>query len=91
MVPSHISHFAPILEFNTLFMKEHKIKSITFDIIDKRDFQIDEDKNPMNYYEFNKSGLLSRFYYTSIIKTIEKTAPLFFSHPAYLCGFTDQV
>ena len=72
LVPSPNSAFAPILEFNTPFVKEHKIKSITFDIIDKRDFQIAEDKNLMNYYEFNKSGLLSRFYYTSIIKTIEK-------------------
>ena len=72
LIPSANSAFAPILEFNTEFVKKQKIRSITFDIIDKRDFQIAEDKNLMNYYEFNKDGLLSRFYYTTIVKTIEK-------------------
>lgn len=72
LIPSANSAFAPILEFNTALVKSQNIKSITFDIIDKKDFQIAEDKNLMNYYEFNPEGLLSRFYYTSIIKTIEK-------------------
>ncbi len=71
-MPSANSAFAPILEFNTNFVKKQKIRSITFDIIDKRDFQIAEDKNLMNYYEFNEEGLISRFYYTTIVKTIEK-------------------
>lgn len=72
LVPSPNSAFAPILEFNTPFVRKQKIKSITFDIIDKKDFQIAVDKNLMNYYEFNSDGLLNRFYYTSIAKTIEK-------------------
>lgn len=72
LIPTHSSAFSPILEFNTPFVKKHKIKSITFDIIDKKDFMVAEDKNLMNYYEFNTEGLLSRFYYTTISKTIEK-------------------
>ncbi len=72
MIPSPNSAFAPILEFNTGFVKEKKIKSITFDIIDKKDFMVAEDKNLMNYYEFNPDGKLSRFYYTTISKTIQK-------------------
>lgn len=31
-----------------------------------------EDKNLINYYEFNTEGKLTRFYYTTISKTIEK-------------------
>lgn len=72
LIPSPHTAFAPILEFNTAFVKEHKIKSITFDIIDKKDFMVAEDKNLMNYYEFNSDGKLSRFYYTTIAKTIQK-------------------
>lgn len=72
LIPTHVSAFAPILEFNTPFVKEHKIKSIVFDIIDKRDFMVAEDKNLINYYEFNSDGKLTRFYYTNIVKTIEK-------------------
>ena len=61
-----------MLAFNQEFVKAQKIKTITFDIIDKRDFAVAEDKNLINYYEFNSNGQLVRFYYTNIIKTIEK-------------------
>lgn len=60
------------LPFNTNYIKQQKIKSITFDIIDKKDFQVAEDKGLLNYYEFNSNGLLTRFYYTSVIKIIQK-------------------
>ncbi len=72
LIPSPTSAFAPLLDFNSDFLKDRKIKSITFDIIDKKDFAVAEDKNLMNYYEFNSEGLLLRFYYTTIAKTIEK-------------------
>jgi len=60
------------LEFNTPFIKQQKIRSITFDIIDKKDFEAPVDKNLIHFYEFDNSGLLKRFYYTNILKSIEK-------------------
>lgn len=78
--PTPNSAFAPLLDFNTEYIKEQKIKSIKFDIIDKKDFEVAEDKNLINYYEFNTDGLLQRFYYTSISKSVQKeyhTAPVY--------------
>lgn len=72
LAPTPESAFEPQLPFNTSYIKERKIRSITFDIIDKKDFQVAEDKGLLNYYEFNTQGLLARYYYTSIIKVIEK-------------------
>lgn len=72
LAPTAESAFEPQLPFNTNYIKSRKIKSITFDIIDKKDFQVAEDKGLLNYYEFNTQGLLARYYYTSIIKVIEK-------------------
>lgn len=78
--PSPNSAFEPLLEFNTPFIKEQKIRSITFDIIDKKDFEAPVDRNLVRYYEFDSTGLLKRFYYTNIIKTIEKE---YHSQPVY--------
>jgi hypothetical protein len=78
--PSPQSAFEPLLDFNAIFIKEQKVKSITFDIIDKKDFEAPVDKNLMHYYEFDSAGFLKRFYYTTIIKTIEKE---YHSQPVY--------
>ncbi|MDF2447631.1 MAG: hypothetical protein K0R26_135 [Bacteroidota bacterium] len=72
LLPTAETAFESQLPFNTEYIKTQKIKSITFDIIDKKDLQVAEDKGLLNYYEFNKEGLITRFYYTSIIKTIQK-------------------
>lgn len=72
LAPTAESAFEPQLPFNTAYIKSQKIRSITFDILDKKDFQVAEDKGLLNYYEFNTLGLLSRYYYTSILKVIEK-------------------
>ena len=56
--------------FNSDYIKKHNIKVLIFDIMDKKDLQIAEDKGLIHYYEFNKEGLLTRFYYTIISKTI---------------------
>lgn len=81
--PTAASAFEPLLEFDKETIKSNKIKSITFDIIDKKDFQVAEDKNLMNYYEFNTDGQLVRFYYTTIAKTIQKE---YHSQPVYRRG-----
>jgi hypothetical protein len=78
--PTPQSAFEPLLDFNTPFIKQQKIKTITFDIIDKKDFEAPVDRNLMHYYEFDSTGLLKRFYYTNIIKTIEKE---YHSQPVY--------
>ena len=70
--PTPQSAFEPLLEFNTPFIKQQKIKSITFDILDKKDFEAPVDRNLVHLYEFDTTGLLKRFYYTNIVKTIEK-------------------
>lgn len=78
--PTPQSAFEPLLEFNTSFIKNQKIRSITFDIIDKKDFEAPVDRNLVHFYEFDSIGLLKRFYYTTIVKTIEKehrTAPVY--------------
>ncbi|MES2567248.1 MAG: hypothetical protein V4565_10300 [Bacteroidota bacterium] len=72
LLPTAETAFESQLPFNTEYIQTQKIKSITFDIIDKKDLQIAEDKGLLNYYEFNKEGLLTRFYYTSINKIIQK-------------------
>ena len=78
--PSPQSAFEPLLEFNTPFIKQQKIKSITFDILDKKDYEAPVDRNLVHLYEFDTTGLLKRFYYTNIVKTIEKE---YHSPPVY--------
>ncbi len=80
LIPTAETAFESQLPFNTEYIRSQHIKSITFDIIDKKDMQVAEDKGLLNYYEFNKTGLISRFYYTSIVKVIQKE---FHSGPKY--------
>ncbi len=70
ILPSYSATPDKYPNFNKEFIKENKIKSLVFDIIDKKDMQIAEDKNLVHYYEFNKEGQLTRFYYTVVAKTI---------------------
>ncbi len=58
--------------FNEAYIKENKIKRITFDIIDKKDLQEAIDRNLVEVYEFNTQGLLTRNYHTQIKRTIQE-------------------
>lgn len=80
LIPTVESAFEPQLPFDDDYIKAQRIKSITFDIIDKKDMQVAEDKGLLNYYEFNHQGQLTRFYYTSIAKVIQKE---YHSGPVY--------
>ena len=80
LIPLAESAFDKQLPFNTSYIKTNNIKAITFDIMDKKDFETVEDKGLLNYYEFNGSGFLTRFYYTNIAKIIQKE---YFSKPVY--------
>jgi hypothetical protein len=66
--------------FNAAEVKKRKIKSITFEMVDKKDFQIAEDKDLSKHYEFDTEGRLKRSYYTVIKKIIQKD---FYSAPVY--------
>ena len=83
LIPTAETAFENQLPFNTEYIKSQNIKSITFDIIDKKDLQVAEDKGLLTYYEFNTNGLLTRFYNTSIIKVIQKE---YHSEPVYRRG-----
>jgi hypothetical protein len=83
LIPTAETAFENQLPFNTEYIKSQKIKSITFDIIDKKDLQVAEDKGLLTYYEFNTNGFLTRFYNTSIIKVIQKE---YHSEPVYRRG-----
>lgn len=80
LIPSPESAFDKQLSFNREYIRSFKIKTITFDIIDKKDFQVAEDKNLVHYYEFDTEGRLKRFYYTTINKVIQKE---YHSGPVY--------
>src|SRR5690606_31437694 len=58
--------------FNRDFIRSKGIKKITYEIIDKKDFEVPVDKSLTEIYEFDDEGRLSRFYYTTITKTFEK-------------------
>ncbi len=66
--------------FNSAEVKKRKIKSITFEMVDKKDFQIAEDKDLSKHYEFDSEGRLKRSYYTVVKKIIQKD---FYTAPTY--------
>lgn len=90
LIPTTQSAFDKLLAFNAAFIKSNNVKTITFDIIDKKDFQVAEDKNLVQYYEFDKEGRLKRFYYTIINKVIEKeyhSGPVYRKHRKISNGY----
>jgi hypothetical protein len=72
LVPTPETAFEQQHNFNANLIRQKNVKKITFEIVDKKDFEIAVDKNLVETYEFNSSGQVSRFYYTNIVKTIEK-------------------
>jgi hypothetical protein len=64
--------FADTYPYTSELIKQKKIKRIIFDIIDKKDFEVAQDKQLIENYEFNSEGLLTKYYYTIISKIIER-------------------
>ena len=83
LIPLAESAFESQLPFNTEYIKKENIKSITFEILDKKDLEVAEDKGLLNYYEFYPTGKLKRYFYTTISKIIQKE---FYSEPIYKRG-----
>ena len=71
-MPTPATAFEKNHNFNADLIKQKNVRKITFEIVDKKDYEIAVDKNLVETYEFDTNGKLNRFYYTSIIKTIEK-------------------
>ena len=80
LVPGDNGNSDNSFSFNAEEIKKRKIKTIVFEIVDKQDFKIVEDKDLSKHYEFDSEGRLKRSYYTVIKKIIEKefhTAPVY--------------
>lgn len=80
LIPGNSGNTDNSFSFNPSEIKKRKIKLITFEIVDKQDFKIAEDKDLSRHYEFDAEGRLKRSYYTVIKKIIQKE---FHSAPVY--------
>jgi len=72
LIPTTETAFETQHNFNPEVIKMKGIKKITFEIMDKKDFEVAVDKSLIETYEFNADGKLARFYYTTIVKTNER-------------------
>jgi hypothetical protein len=71
LIPTSETAFENQHNFNPAIIKTKGIKKITFEIVDKKDFEVAVDKGLTEMYEFNADGQLSRYFYTNIVKTLE--------------------
>jgi hypothetical protein len=72
LLPTPETAFEKQHNFNPEVIKTKNIRKITFEIVDKKDFELVVDKNLIETYEFDTNGNISRYYYTTIIKTVER-------------------
>jgi len=72
LLPTTESAFETQQNFNPSFIKAKGIRKISFEIIDKKDFEVAVDKSLTENYEFNENGLLTRFYLTDIVSTSQR-------------------
>ena len=72
LLPTSETAFDKQHSFNPDVIKNKNIRKIIFEIVDKKDFETVVDKNLTETYEFDTNGLLTRYYYTTIIKTVER-------------------
>ena len=79
-MPGNSNNTDNSFSFNAEEIKKRKIKTIVFEIVDKQDFKIVEDKDLSKHYEFDEEGRIKRSYYTVIKKIIQKefhNAPIY--------------
>jgi hypothetical protein len=72
LIPDYSTVFKKEYTFSPTYIQKNQIKKVVFEILDKKDFEAPVDKHLVENYEFSSFGYLLRFYYTDIIKTIEK-------------------
>lgn len=68
ILPAITSNFDRYPNFNRDWIKKNNIKGLTFDILDKKDYQPGKDEGIVEKYEFDNEGRLIRFYFTEIAK-----------------------
>ena len=93
ILPSLSNSFDPYPNFNAELIKKYHIKTITFDILDKKDYQPGKDQGLIQDFDFDSAGRLTRFYYTSIAKQIVKevyVAPVRRKRRIVRAGYTKQ-
>ena len=78
--PYDISIAEPI--FNSTFIKENKIKSITVVLCSKPDNEVIDDKGLVEHFEFDTSGNPNVYYYTQVKDKLRKEI----QHPAIYKG-----
>jgi hypothetical protein len=71
-MPTSETAFESQHNFNPSFIKSKGIRKITYDIIDKKDFEVAVDNSLTETYEFNSDGILTRHYYTVVVRSLEK-------------------
>lgn len=76
LLPNYNTAFERQHPFNSDVIKKRGIKKITFEIVDKKDFETVIDKNLLETYEFDTNGFLMRNYYTTIVKSFERVLPI---------------
>jgi hypothetical protein len=72
ILPTLSNSFDPFPNFNAELIKKYHIKNITFDILDKKDYQPGKDQGLVQHFDFDTAGRITRFYYTVISKMIVK-------------------
>jgi hypothetical protein len=72
LLPTTESAFETQHNFNPSVIRAKGIKKITFEILDKKDFEVAVDKSLIETYEFNADGNLSRFYFTAIVRSYDR-------------------
>lgn len=70
--PSPVSVVISDPHFNTAFIRQHRIKTITASVVDKPDGEIIRDKGLAQVYAFDSTGKLTRHYFNEIT-SLEKT------------------
>ena len=72
ILPSLTNTFDRYPNFNREWIKKNNIKGVTFDILDKKDYQPGNDEGLVEKYEFDQEGKLTRFYYTEVARQMVK-------------------
>jgi hypothetical protein len=72
LLPTAETAFEPQHNFNRAFIRSKGIRKISYDIIDKKDFEVPVDKSLTEIYEFDIEGRLVRHYYTNVLRTTER-------------------
>lgn len=72
LLPTAETAFEREHHFNPAFIRSKGIRKITYEIIDKKDFEVAVDNSLTETYEFNPDGSLTRHYYTVVARAVEK-------------------